>query len=240
MSKRRRISPHILPVGSHRRTQPEAALDFISPISEIDPRENPKVVVYYRASGRAQKNSGKFAWQKQLTESYLPENGYEIVGTFEIVICGRHFRYRSALRQAVALARKTGAIVVAATRDRFVRAVGYNGTHQSDRPTLRQYEELCELADGVTLATIIPPETSPEAVRSIQVNGGHQAAGNKGGRPRKKKPCPPGHKKRQREAQLPMALELHQQGYSLSQIANHLGRPRPTIQSWIKKHFRNC
>ncbi len=236
MTKRTSRPLNKQPVNPVWRPGRSAALKYLHHASQFVHSPNRKVVVYHRVSGGGQHNPGSFAWQRRMTKEYVKKRGFEVIDTFENVTCGRYFSHRPKLKKAIALARRHGAIVIAPTRDRFVRAIGYRGPHETDVPTRGQYEELLRLADGVPLATILPPGNSPDIVRSVQSHYGQVAARNKGGRPRKK-PCSPGEMKARRLKELPLVEELYRQGWTYGEIAEEVGRARSTIQTWVNRHF---
>lgn len=93
-------------------------------------------------------------------------------------------KIRRQLERAIDCARHHGAVLVAYSRDRLLRHSGYNGTNETDEPTIWELKLFEELADGVTVATILDPDTPSGVVRGFQIKLG-QAKKSKGGRPPK-------------------------------------------------------
>lgn len=90
------------------------------------------------------------------------------------------------LRQAAELARQHGAVLLAESVDRFIRHPGFNPKTCSNlQPRERELEELQACTEGMILATLLPPEATPEEIRSFQRRRGQTAKGRKGGRPLK-------------------------------------------------------
>ena len=78
-----------------------------------------------------------------------------------------------------------GAIIVAESTDRYLRHHDYHAD-TTLLPTVGQFEDLKARAQGVTLATVLPPDATKAEVSSHQKKRGQRAKGNKGGRPAKK------------------------------------------------------
>lgn len=143
---------------------------------------------------------------------------------------------RTALEVAIELARENEAVVLAESTDRFLRAADYSKKNQHRTASVSEFEQLAELADGVTLATMIDPDMTPGEVRGYQTKRGQHASGTKGGRPRKIRP---GYKKARRLEKQPEVLKLRGQGRTLKQISEITGVPVRTVCYWIMRK-KNC
>lgn len=144
---------------------------------------------------------------------------------------------RDGLMAALEAARKAGAVLVAATRCRFIRRSSFDGTHETEPPSLGDLRLLHKLADGVTLATLADPDASPAENRSEHTRRGKAAKGNPGGRPVEGR-------RSFRSKWQPVALELHKRGWSLRPIAQEISRragrsvSHTTVAKWLRVNFR--
>jgi DNA invertase Pin-like site-specific DNA recombinase len=93
-------------------------------------------------------------------------------------------------------------------------------------PSVAEWQDLMEVTQGVTLATVEHPDHNSHG-RHIKL--GQQAKG-KGGRPAKTQP---GAKKQRREELMPRVLRMHKQGNSFGEIARKLGIAKSTIARWL-------
>ncbi len=153
---------------------------------------------------------------------------------------------RPLLVEAIALAKSRGAILVAPSRDRFIRWGHFTRgvPDELEPPTIVEYLLLQDLAGTVPLATILPPD-APEA-RSTQIKRGHKAKGRKGGRGKKamSSPEPPEGKrewKKRREARIEFARQERDAGLSYQQITDELNaiadgfpaQTKMTVWNWL-------
>jgi hypothetical protein len=142
--------------------------------------------------------------------------------------------YKSArpyLAEAVALAKKHGAIIVAESVGRYVRNRNFH--RKSMAPTVADIEALMEFVDGVKLATINHPDEKVEFVRGYESSRGQEAKGMRGGRPRKKRP---GYVKKRGEEKLPRVRFLAWLGESFRSIQQQTGVNFNTARRWIIEH----
>jgi DNA invertase Pin-like site-specific DNA recombinase len=189
------------------------------------------VVLYCRVSGWAQFRRGNAEDQEAYLRQLLEPLGIEVVEVFKEVGPGWDL-CRSQISEAIASARKHGAVVLAESPDRFLRSEHFHSKENQDAlPTEAQFEELGRLADGVVLATYLPPDATPAEVRSYQRKRGQQIKNRKGGRPPKEQP---GYKTRRREEWLPTVLRLHAKGMSQRGIHRRTKVARTTIQRWLQ------
>jgi hypothetical protein len=135
------------------------------------------VVLYARVSNRSQKENLP-AQKRALEAEAKNRNFYVIRGIWEIA-SGEKER-RGGFLAAVETAKKYGASIVARDLNRFRR----NKSKERDaRLTESEKASLLREADGVPLATVVPPDASEDEVRSYQVKTGQAETGNYGGRP---------------------------------------------------------
>lgn len=116
------------------------------------------------------------------------ELGIPVVGVFGEVAPGWDLDRQPELDAAIqaALAHGPGTVIVAESADRYLRHPVYNGDKKS-RPTVAAFEALIDRAQGVPLATLLPPDAPYDDVRRYQEERGRKAKGTPVGRPRKTK-----------------------------------------------------
>ncbi len=90
------------------------------------------------------------------------ESGWRLENTWD----------RMCLIQAANHAREKDAILVAEGPSRFIRSFYYSKHRQDIKPSVFEYEQLREITEGVTLATILHPDTSWKEERSYQTKRG--------------------------------------------------------------------
>lgn len=142
------------------------------------------------------------------------------------------------LVEAALLARRTGAILVAESTDRFVRNLYF---HSQCRPQLQATDQ--ELQDlqlgtlGVRLMTWLSPNMPLSEVRRHQTRRGQQYKGRRGGRPA----SAAGHKKRRFARKLPVVqfyawLAEPKTPRPIRWIAHQSGVPVETTRRWLNKY----
>jgi len=196
-----------------------------------------QAILYCRDSTRHQ--GCNLDTYEEVLRRELNQRGISIVGRCYREICsGSDFDNRWKLEQAVEKAKKLIAkgkrvVIVAPSSDRFLRNKYFTTDQPDILPTEAEYEKLKELTCGVSLITLLDPDMPPEEVRGYQSKWGQSAKGNKGGRPREKRP---GYKKQRRKEKLNKVIELHKQGVNPCQIAAFTLVPVSTINDWITKY----
>jgi DNA invertase Pin-like site-specific DNA recombinase len=149
----------------------------IVPLSGIP--VNSKVLLYCRASSPSQKESLTF--QVAYCNKFLADQGYRIFATFQEVACGRSlYNGRYAFLAARRLARKSGLPIVAYSVLRFVR----ERTSKAGRIDPADLDEL--EGPGIVYATILPPETPLEKIKSEETRRGMYTRRKMGGKPKAK------------------------------------------------------
>lgn len=133
---------------------------------------------------------------------------------------------RYSLFRAIAIARKSGAVLVVRDTERLLRPLRFELTKSDDEPlTDLDFSRLLKMLGGIQVASTLAPDASPHEIRSARVRAGQKRSGNKSGRPLSKK------KKRKRLK--PEALKLFSAGMSQRAISKKLDTPRSTIRRWI-------
>jgi hypothetical protein len=196
----------------------------------LDELDFTRVVIYGRASTIGQVTS----IPQQLSELLAAVDfyGLTIVGRFKEECSGAWYG-RSRLGQAIVAANLRDAFVLA---DNSTRILRHENFHSRLRPSLRasdsQWDDLKCFAGPVRIATIADPALANSAIRSGEIRRGHSYSGNQGGRPAKSesRQC-----KEEREAKLPTALKLFEEGLSKRAIAASIGVPKSTVHDWITK-----
>jgi hypothetical protein len=202
-------------------------------------RDKP-VVVYGRSSSDEQKRKGNLDDQIADGKRQLRQLGATVINEFSGVEHSNIRSNRLTLERAIFYARDHGAVVVAVSRDRFLRCSTFNPRcgRNDDTPTYAEMRKLAQMAGGVTLATMEHPDAPAGEVRSQQIKRGHEAKDAEPGRPRAHKPY-----KQRRLAWLSDAQRLSDEGLSSRQIAewlsvNRNGFPKVshmTISRWLKR-----
>ncbi len=171
------------------RSTPGIASEFIHHLSALIERDSklPTLVLHCRASTKGQEKNGNLNDQMMDALRKLLKMGFRLgrdIIVFEGVESSRigsENEDRPLLEQALDEARKRGAILVAAHRDRFLRNRHLGTEWPHEQPTIRDYMDLMCLARDVPLATIQHPDHP--AAKSDQIKRGQESKGNRGGRP---------------------------------------------------------
>jgi DNA invertase Pin-like site-specific DNA recombinase len=182
-----------------------------------------------RVSTPEQDANGNLDEQMMTAWRQLRAAGHRHIAVYDGVETSRVHGNRIIFERAIDDARQHGAILVAASRDRFIRAASFGRGQKAkcEPPSDHEYRELVRLADGVPLATIIHPDDP--GVRAEQIKRGQRAKGRRGGRPPKK---PPGYKRQRRIELRPRAIELRRQGWALRRIGAALNVNESTLRGW--------
>ena len=198
-----------------------------------------KVVLYCRVSRCWQSKNGNLEDQKRYLLRMIRkyEKKYHVKVEIVAVIFETASGWSSdriELEIASLIAKEHNAILVAESSCRFVRSKRFHSNKKPDvLPTIYEYENLIRDTEGVTLATIIPPDKSWKRTKAYQAKRGQRIKRHKGGRPRKKYP---GYKKQERVDKLPIVLRLHNKGKKVSYIAFKTGIKVDRVRVWIKRY----
>jgi len=216
-------------VSARPRVQPGRAIDYIAPLDALLACADCwPVVLYVRMSTEPQAANGKLDAAVAAVVARLRVRGIVPIKVFAGVETSDIGGDRLLLREALDFARQHGAILVAPSRCRLLRSYLCGGgkfRNETEPPNDGEYRMLRRMANGVPLATIIPPNQS---ARAIQISDGQKD--NKGGRPPKKEA---GWKKRRREELAPRARALWEQAMPQRRIAAELKVAPSTIRRWI-------
>jgi DNA invertase Pin-like site-specific DNA recombinase len=153
---------------------------------------------------------------------------------FEGVESGQIQKDRPLLGQAIDEAQRKDAILVAPSRDRLIRSRSFDGSNETEAPTIAEYMQLQQMAGEVPLATLHDPD---QPARSEQIKRGQAAKGNRGGRPRKRK------WKARRLARIGLARKMREEGKSYRQITRSLNARNvgfsdvmpKTVWNWLQR-----
>ena len=202
-------------------------------------KQHPDMVaeIYCRVSAGMQGRKGNLNTHEKILRSKLKQRNIPVVGCHCEVSSGWILDHnRGALVQAVkeAKQRKAHTVIVTTSSDRYVRNRNFHTKERPEiLPTEEDFKKLVELTCNVPLVTLLNPDMPPHKVRGIQSKWGQRAKGNKGGRPRKRKP---GYKKKRRAQKLTTVMWLNKRGKTLSDIVDKTGVARSTVKDWIEKY----
>lgn len=213
-------------------------------LEEIRAKGKPiKAVLYMRESTWRQQQGGNLKNRLDELRRRIRNYGIQVLDEFTEVISGRNLDDRSGLVDAIEATREfqkcfpdDTTVLVTDTRNRFIRGLQYNGQASTDEILPIQWADLAKMAQGVMLATVIPPDASFKRVKQYEIEPARQA-GKPFGRPKgscKRKRCKPGAMLRRRERLLPQVHRLHDRGESQRSIAKKLKVSNSTISDWLK------
>ena len=142
----------------------------------------------------------------------------------------------SWLNEPAARAREHGAKLLAETPNRFIRPRVYDSRYNQDAQASEEDLELLRtLTEGVILVTDLHADATAGEERAYEIERGHRAKGNKGGRPKKSPKRPPGFKRERRRQTLERVLALREKGWSIRDIAKAVDVRKSTVGDWIRK-----
>jgi len=205
---------------------PAKVSDYFHSIDQFQPDQ--RVVDYGRVSSRQQKKNLSHQLAKLKVD--VEKRGHLSVATVGEIAPGWEY-WRTGFGRAIAIAKEFNAIVVARSIKRFWKSWDPEWkTRQKGLPlSVFDMKQLMAEADGVLLATVIPPDAPPKKEKSEETKEGQAATGNKGGHPVELFP-----KKAARLKNMPRVLALRKAGKGYGEIGDMLGIPRSTIRDWIK------
>lgn len=142
-----------------------------------------RVVLFGRVSRCSQKHNGNLGDQIKFLSEFTEKMSANVVGIFQISHSGwADYGSRGWLLDAVGLAMRLDAKILAESTDRFVRHPHY---HSNRRPDLQapnhDLQELAMWTEGVSLHTYLHPNATPQEVRSHQRKRGQRAKKSYGG-----------------------------------------------------------
>jgi DNA invertase Pin-like site-specific DNA recombinase len=210
--------------------KPGTASEFIAHLEQLraDGDERP-VVLMCRVSTDDQVNDGNLNDMVREALRDLRQLGIKPLKVFRGQESSSIYCARPILQAAAVYASDHDAILVAPARTRFIRS--HRLKLKQEAPGRREYFDLVGLANGVTLATILPPDSPVAFEKSKETKRGQQAKGKTGGGDRN-----PGYKKRRRERLgLSKTFWLSKVGFSHRQIAGMTGFASGTVYDWKQK-----
>jgi len=170
---------------------PGIASEFFYHFSDINQDDPTRaVVLMYRSSVGKEVQDGRHddGLDQAILElgRYGVKLGGRLIAVFDGVERGSIYTDRTILERAVDYAKRHNAIlVVGMTRDRVIRADGYDGkTNRTEAPPISEYMELMRMAGDVPIATLLHPDTQVKPVPTIR--GMHREDAKPPGRPRGK------------------------------------------------------
>jgi hypothetical protein len=166
---------HRLPYEYCGRTMEDASAHLVefyikSLAASVYP--NAPLVLICRVSTDAQKENGNLAHQVSGLRANARKHSRNIIEIYEETASGKTGGNREQLRRAAKRAKDCNAILVAESTDRFIRTAHYTSRHQGAILRMKDLERLRRLTLGVPLATLIPPDTQWQQVRSRQTRRG--------------------------------------------------------------------
>jgi len=191
-------------------------------------------VLYGRVSAQSQKDNQPD--DLAILKMEVEKRDVPVIAVFWEIVPGWEEMYsdkwsRLEFERAILKAKAAGAVIAAASVDRFRRSwdPDWKKRKRQRRLSVFEIESLMTEADGVPLATLIHPDTAPNEVRSYQTKRGQAGKGNYGGRPAERFP-----KKAIRLEKKPEAIALWKQGFSYRRIGRLWNVTRSTIRDWTK------
>jgi hypothetical protein len=190
---------------------------------ELEHLRNAKcVVIWVRVSGRQQKHRRN---QTDQCDSVMHAVDAFAIPIIEVVThIGSGKQISDTLLHAISVASDHGAALIAESVDRFVRHPDYhsslNPDAQAGGPELKR---LASAASGVSLVTVLHPDTPPNEVRSFQRRRGQHAKQQTGGGDRT-----PGFRKRH-------VLRLNEAGMRAMEIVSETRYPKTSVCRWLNE-----
>ncbi len=220
------------------RCAPGIGSEFIRHLPDLLAEGRKPVVAYCRVSSEKQKAAGNL--DDEVTDAIERlraigiTRGQGLAAVVQGVESSRIQDDRPLLEKAIEEARIREGIVVATSRDRFIRSRGFDRRNKTEVPTIAEYLQLERMADDVALATLCHPD---QPARSDQIKRGQAAKGNRGGRPKKRK------WKQRRLARIDLARKMREEGNSYQHIADLLNvrddgfcdQTAMTVHNWLRR-----
>ena len=193
-------------------------------IKQANIKPGDKVVLVCRVSDHEQGRRNNHADQDAAMRQQVEQLGGTVVDSLQLVASGFDPYW---IERARLTAKEHGASLLAESAERYRRHPAY---HSKENPSRQardsDWRELAWWADGVPLLTMLPPDATPDEVKSYQSKRGQRMKRAKGGRPER----PKNRRKRLR----PLALEMRAAGASLGEIAKAFNVPRSTVADWCR------
>ena len=203
-------------------TRKGAAVKYILPFRV---RPGDKFVILCRVSSRQQGlNRNPQAQAAKLREA-VETGGGVVIAILHCEWSGRGSVWFDVLLPAMAeFARGQGAVLLAATTDRFARSEWFRAGHTRLWRAQAQEQDLRRLrarTGGVPLMTYLHPDASPEECQSLRIKWAQRVKNKKGGRPRSLF-MKPARRNQFLKRWRPRVLQLHAAGLKPRPIAQQL------------------
>lgn len=199
------------------------ASDFIRCIFELAQRHPGLAVVFYiRVSSYPQAWNENHRAQLRYLRAVARRIGLKPIGVIYEVDSG-WTRGRQRFAEAVRLAERQHAVILAESTCRFIRSLFYRTTNPGILPTTGEFQMLAAEARGALLATCLHPDEDWKSVRAHETKRGKGIVSE------------PGELLRQRQNNLRRVLKLRYMDYSILEIVRMTGLARSTIRDWIRK-----
>lgn len=217
MSKRKRVS------SARRRFQPGKASDYIDHLDDLPPGD--ELFLISRVSRCSREQRKNLQDSEADLRQIASKKGFVVLKVFTHTGSGFDPIWLTAI---AAEAKRRGATLVAEDTTRFIRNMMFRSNKRNRRKmqaTTIDLEELKWCTLGVRLATVLPPDASPDEEHGYHIERGQRTKGNKGGR--KQRP------KTRKKQHLEKAKEMRSEGKSWNEISRALGVPRTTVRRWV-------
>ncbi len=133
-------------------------------------------------------------------------------------------------------ARENNAVLLAATRNRFIRHYTKDGRVERRPPEPCELKSLSRACRDTPMALLLEPESLPGKEHGFLTRLGQAQKENKGGRPKNSEPeskSELGYKKKRREESEPEVWRLYRQGMGIRAIGRALKIDKRTVGRWV-------
>ncbi len=193
------------------------------------PNQHPYVYLICRVSSPRQEMNGTLAKHRK----YLMEDASSSIirGVNCYVGPSTQREWYKHLTNSSIIAKELNCVLLAYCVDRYIRPGGWSVQHPEHYPTLEELNHLKSCVGGINMATVLPPSSPFQFVKSIQ--------GKKEKKERVPSPC---FQDQRREKWYDFVLDQRQKGCTLCQIRDHINKAEGgnyishvTIDKWTKE-----
>jgi hypothetical protein len=206
------------------KSPPGEVQDYVSSLDGLlFRRDEFPIILHTRVSARSQDCNGNLDDEVLRCLEELTKRNLVVTDITREIASGWMRDERVALSKSVLQAQKYNAVIVAESLCRFLRSESFHTKGAPNAsPTALDFEWLAHFTHGIPLATILPPNTKWQVVRSYQTIRGIQHANG------------PGYMKQRREIIRPHVLKLARLGLSLRDIERKISVSYTTIRDWLR------